>query len=233
MAGPLARPARAGRPGLPRPPYSPPMRLAPLVLLAALLAGAPPPTLGLGFATVAVDDGLRLDLFDAPGGAAPPAASVGVVLSSPAALVVRPGGAARVEPAEWWPDFGLLAFRVVAVADGAVEVVVDEASGRTLWLRDGPAVTYKPWARYLVEDVTGFDRLDPARNPVRAEPHPGAPVVAGGAEPWGCVAAAEVRGEWVRTRRSDLCPPDAAGAPDGWVRWRDGDRLLIAYGLTC
>lgn len=214
------------------------MTLAPILLLAALLADARSPIppgapLGLGFATVAVDDGLRLDLFDAPGGAAAPVAQVEVVLSPPAALVVRPGGAVRVEPAEWWPDFGVLAFRVVAVAEGAVRVVVDEASGRTLWLRDGPAVAFKPWARYLIEDVTGIDRLDPARNPVRVSPHAGAPVVTGGARPWRCVAVAEVRGEWVRLRRSDLCPPGPAGAPDGWVRWRDGDRLLVSYGLTC
>ena len=212
------------------------MRLALLPLALALLAGShAPDPLGLGFVTVTPNDGVRLDLFDAPGGAVP-AATVAIE-STPTsfALVVRPAQAVEVRPAVLWPDYSLFAFRVVALADGAYEVVVDEETGRTLWLRAQPTVVYKPWEQYLVEDVTGFSRLDPAA-PLRATPRADAPAVPYDAPEehgWDCLAVAEVQGEWVRVRLSDLCAFGDTAPVDGWLQWRDGDRLLIGYGLTC
>ena len=210
------------------------MRFALLPVALALLVGAHTHgPLGLGAATVALVDDARLSLFDAPGGVVPVATVE--ITSTPYTfeISVRPAQAAVVRPLELSPDFGLFAFRVVAVADGAYEVVVDEETGRTLWLRAHPAVTYKPWAEYLVEEVTGFDRLD-RTTPLRTAPRADAAAVP--YEPpepygWDCLAVAEAQGEWVRVRRSGLCYD--AEPVDGWLRWRDGDDLLISYGLTC
>lgn len=205
-----------------------------LVVPALLLAVAAPPTdrLGTGIATVEVADGVRLDFFAAPGNRLPVAT---VHLREDAAaqtLVLDPPNALR--PITLWLDYALLAFRVHTVAADAFEVVVDEATGQTRWLRAQPGLVYKPWAQYLVENVTAFDRLDAATNPLRAAPDPhAAPLPYEAPGDRDCFAATEVRGEWVRVTYAELCMPDDAPPLDGWVRWRDADALLIGYGLAC
>lgn len=207
-----------------------------LSVLALCIGARPPDRLGIGIATVDVAQGTRIDLFDGPDSQTPVAT---VEIEEDAArltFILSLSSPDWLRPETLWLDYSLFAFRVVAATDDAYEVVVDGETGRTLWIRRQPAVEYKPWARYLVENVTGLSRLSPASNPLRAFPDAAAPVVpysGSEAKGWDCLAVAEVRGEWARVRLSDLCAFGGAEPVDGWVRWRDGDDLLIGYGLTC
>lgn len=214
------------------------MRL-PLLLLSAsalLLGTQPPDRLGLGIATVEVTDGTRLDLFETPDSSTPLAT---VEIEEDAAnltFVLSPASPDWLRPETLWLDYSLFAFRVVTATDAAYEVVVNQETGRTLWLRRQSSVEFKPWKRYLVENVTGFSRIAPESNPLRALPNDAAIVIPySGSEEhgWECLAVAEVEGDWVRVRLSDLCAYGDAKPVDGWLRWRVGDELLIGYGLTC
>lgn len=205
----------------------------------ALLLGAAQPApvgVGLGIASVSVEDGVRLDLFAEPD-AAEPALTLDLVEDpSLRSIALAEEAPAWFRPETFWLDSSLFTFRVVRATDAALEVVVDDESGRTLWLRRQPAVAFKPWAQFLVEDVTGFSRLDPASNPLRASPRSSAPVIAySGSEKhgWECLAVAEVRGPWARVRLSELCAFGETEPVDGWVRWRDENEMLIGYGMTC
>ena len=205
----------------------------------ALLLGAteaPPEVVGLGIASVSVETGVRLDLFAEPD-ATDPVLTVELVEDPSILSIVLASEAPEwFRPETLWLDYSLFTFRVVSATDAALEVVVDAEGGRTLWLRRQPAVEFKPWVQFLVEDVTGFSRVDPASNPLRVSPDPSASIIPySGSEyhGWECLAVAEVRGEWARVRLSDLCAFGDTEPVDGWVRWRDQNELLIGYGMTC
>lgn len=194
----------------------------------------PPERVGLGIASIHVAPGVRFGLFSSPD-AADPVATVDLVEDpSIQSVVLGPSTPEWLRPETLWLDYSLLAFRVLREAESALEVVVDTASGRTLWLHRQPEITFKPWAQYLVEDVTALYRIDPTTNPLRMTPDASAAVVPH--EGGDCFAAVEVRGEWARVQTSELClyeGSDVEPVEDAWVRWHDGTRLLISYGLLC
>lgn len=204
------------------------------IAVVLLLGGRLPERLGVGIATVSVEPGVRIALFETPG-ATEPLEHVGFVWDAPHSTIrLSEESPVWLRPDLFSPDYFLFTVRVLTVTDTALEVVVDVESGRTLWMRTHPAVVYKPWAQYLVEDVTGFDRLNAETNPLRASPGPDAPGIPYASQDgWDCLAVAEVRGDWLRVRRSDLCYSEDVPPVDGWIRWRDGETLLISYGLIC
>jgi len=118
-------------------------------------------------------------------------------------------------------------------------VAVHEEAGRTLWVRTGGPVKFVPWDAFLTENVTIVERTDIAENPIRIAPEADAPLADMPPEAtqadWGgdCLMPVEVRGDWMRVTPSVLCSRDIDPASLGWVRWHDGDRLLITWGLTC
>ena len=209
-----------------------------LPALALLLSSvhASPEVIGLGIASVSVESGVRLDLLAEPDATAPFLTVELVEDPSVQSIALASEAPEWFRPETLWLDYSLFTFRVVGETEAALEVVVDAESGRTLWLRRQSGVVFKPWAQFLVEDVTGFSRVDPASNPLRESPDPSASVIPySGSEyhGWECLAVAEVRGEWARVRLSDLCAFGDTEPVNGWVRWRDEDELLIGYGMTC
>ena len=203
------------------------------LLLALALESAPQDRLGIGFAMVEVSAGVRLDLFDSAS-ATESVATIEIVERN-GDLVIAPASD-WLRPETLWLDYSLFVFRVVTVSGDAYEVVVNEGRGGRSGSCPQRAVEFRPRAStFLVEDVTGLNRLSPATDPLRATPALNAETIpyAAEADGWDCLAVAEVRGAWVRVKLSDLCTHGGAEPVDGWVRWRDGDRLLIGYGLTC
>ena len=148
---------------------------------------------------------------------------------------------AWLRPESWWPNYYLFAFHALEARGDWARVVVHEETGRTLWLRTGGAVAFMPWEAFLTERVTIVQREDAEANPVRTAPEADAKraelpeIIAG--EDWigDCWVPAEVRGDWVRVQPSDLCRANwtEPAEPLGWIRWREGDRLLITWGLIC
>ena len=163
--------------------------------------------------------------------------------SSDTAFVLRFGapeeGYPLIDAPDWFegggalPDFNLLQFPVLKPGKERLQVRTADGS---YWVARSPAVVYLPWATFLVDRVTGFDRLDPVANPLRAAPSVAAGVVPfppQEGEGWECLAVREVKGDWARVERSELCWREEMPPLDGWIRWREGDRLLIDYGLVC
>lgn len=123
-------------------------------------------------------------------------------------------------------DGDYLAFRVVALRRERVEVLVHDRDVRwpakTMWLDRG-AVSFVPWAAYWL-DVYSIETHEAA--PLHATP---------GGEAIGAAAAGrplhvlETRHAWARVAYADAT--EAEAGPLGWVRWHDGQRLLVRYSV--
>ncbi|NOQ23354.1 MAG: hypothetical protein GQ565_12005 [Candidatus Aegiribacteria sp.] len=110
------------------------------------------------------------------------------------------------------------------------EVIIDDVLGRTMWLNaDEELIRIMSWPEFLCECF--LSQINNTDNPMREEPEDAAAVIVleniAGAlliEPNGV----DWRGEWLLVE--SLNTPWAPVAR-GWVRWTDGDSLLIDYYL--
>ncbi|NBC15903.1 MAG: hypothetical protein GVY18_01160 [Bacteroidetes bacterium] len=120
-------------------------------------------------------------------------------------------------------DYGLLHLRAKTLARHWIEVVVNERTGATRWV-DRSAVRFEPWPVFLLGVVT-VEVDDPTANPIRSGPDATAPVRARSAA---FLRPLAVQGDWLRVGPSPLADEQV---PTGWIRWREGGRLLITYSL--
>jgi len=118
-------------------------------------------------------------------------------------------------------DYDMLVMRAQALTRQWVQVVVDRASGETRWV-DRSAVSFSGWPEFLL-DVVAVESLDPTTNPVRSSPDTTAAALSVGRT---TVRPLAVRGSWLQVAVED----DAVRTRSvGWIRWRDGDTLLVAW----
>lgn len=127
-------------------------------------------------------------------------------------------------------DYDLLYLRAVSISRYWIEVVVNDAPERprsfprTVWVaRD--AVQFRTWTEFLLE-VFCVETLEPSTNPVRSGPGEAFPQV-GSSENLNLHVVA-IQGSWARVEDVD---GTEASTLRGWIRWRDGDRLIVTYSL--
>lgn len=126
-------------------------------------------------------------------------------------------------PATMKLDYGLLHLRAKTLTRYWIEVVVNERTGATRWV-DRRAVRFEPWPVFLLNVVT-VEVAGPQANPIRSGPSQAAPVRA---HTSALLRPLAVQGDWLRVGPSPLADEQV---PTGWIRWREGGRLLITYSL--
>lgn len=207
-----------------------------LVLLAVSLGTAsaqsppdPDAPLGLGVALVlATDAPPPLRFYAHPGlEALPHEVPVGHATVTDSVTFVPGRGAASVGTAPPWLlpevldiDRGRIAFRIETLAGEWMRVVANRADGRTAWIRRDRAEILSWPEVVLLFLVT----VDPETNPLRTRPTREAPILATTPPDWRLRPLA-VRGDWLLVSTlglADRIPPS------GWVRWTDGERLLVS-----
>ena len=120
-------------------------------------------------------------------------------------------------------DYDLLFLRAKTLTRNWIEVVVNRETGQASWI-DRHAVEFIHWPTFLL-DVVAVEVHDPEGNPVRVKPLDHASVLADATLPLRPLA---IQGSWLQVSTNGLADRIA---PTGWIRWRDGDRLLITYSL--
>jgi hypothetical protein len=130
-------------------------------------------------------------------------------------------------------DYDLLFLRATSISRFWIEVIVNDSSERprsfprTAWVAR-EAVTFRPWTEFLLE-VFSIEPRDPSTNPLRSGPGEEFPVIAPGAESGESgFRVLAVEGSWARVEAEDA---NETAQLRGWIRWRDGDRLIVFYYL--
>ena len=183
----------------------------------------PAQPVGLGLAGVRVSDA------PAPLGLYPPpnldgAAEVGAPAGSVTFVPRRGRAAVGTAPPGFLPEVldiarGHIALRVRTLATGWVEVVTNRSDGRTAWVRRD-RVEVVGWPDVLLQSLL---TTDPEVNPLRARPSDDASILAAPPEDVRLRPLA-IRGDWVQVSTLGLADPMP---PSGWLRWTDGERLLV------
>ncbi len=125
-------------------------------------------------------------------------------------------------------DYQIFLFRVVSISRHAVELLVNKTSGKTAWVHRAD-VTFRSWPEFFSE-VFSVEQLDVAANPVRPRPFTYSdPLSVQPDAGSGFLDVLQVRGDWLQVQQiGDAMDPVG---PPGWIRWRDGEQLLISWSL--
>jgi len=129
-------------------------------------------------------------------------------------------------PAHMKLDYDLLLLKMITLSRNWVEVEVNTFDGTTRWV-DRQELGIVFWPEFI-STVNTVEIIDPETNPIRIKPLDHASVLADGAD--ALLKPLAVRGEWLMVGTSELAD---RMPPTGWIRWRDGVRLLVRYNLLC
>lgn len=121
-------------------------------------------------------------------------------------------------------DYNVFYFRAVSLSRYWVEVIINITNGHTVFL-DREAIEYLSWPDFFL-NVFSVERLDDEKNPVRARPMDTGSVLASG--PNISLSVISVHGDWLEVSTNGLAD---RMPPYGYIRWRDGDKLLVTYSL--
>jgi hypothetical protein len=118
-------------------------------------------------------------------------------------------------------DYEVFHLRVITLTPAWAEVIGNSRTGETRWVKR-EAVRFTSWPEFLI-GVPSVVAFDAEANPVRARPLDASPILSTASA---ALPPAAVQGDWLRVETHHLAD---RMPPEGWIRWRRGDRLLVFY----
>lgn len=126
-------------------------------------------------------------------------------------------------PAHLKLDYGILFLRVVSIHSEFIEVMVNETNGQTAYM-DRSKFNLRYWPEFLLS-INSAEPLYPQDDPVRVKPLSHAGIVS---TPYAFLKPLKISSQWMQVA---LLDDRFQVQGKGWIRWRENDRLLIAYSL--
>lgn len=106
-------------------------------------------------------------------------------------------------------------------------MVVNNTTGQTAWISRTNA-DFFDWHEFLL-NVVAIELIDEVNNPVRLKPLDKAGVLIT-PMPRFQLQPLAIQGDWLMVSTNGLADRIR---PAGWIRWRDGDKMLIKYSILC
>lgn len=136
-----------------------------------------------------------------------------------------------LKPEVLWLDYSQFNFRCKTHANGWLEVIVNNETGKTLWIKETKKTKFLTWENYL-KDMFGVSRLENEKQKIRNSPSDNEQEIKyQGAD---CFQVKTLKGDWIEIFTGDHC--DEYGSKtqikSGWIKWRRGDKMLIEYHTT-
>lgn len=132
--------------------------------------------------------------------------------------LLRPGGHKL--------DYFIFDLPVQARRDGWLEVVADQESGKTLWVREDQTIRFADWLTKM-RGAFAVERFELEGNPLRSKPAEAASEVKIIGRD--CFKVSEIKGDWIKVIQQDVCNGESSSSASGWVRWRDSQGCLLMW----
>ena len=136
-------------------------------------------------------------------------------------------------PLEFMPTPGRIMFRCIDSINGMYKVVINENSGTEYWIRKGKNIDLTDWLSYL----EGSEYIQ-ADDPLREMPDDNAPIILN-RDSCFLYQILAMKGEWIQVESSGYCNiyREMLGKPNiheikGWVKWRNGNKLMVGKGYA-
>jgi hypothetical protein len=136
-----------------------------------------------------------------------------------------------LNPEILWLDYFQFAVRCKTKKSDWFEIVVNNETGQTLWIKQTKEIKFLTWENYLKE-MFGITRLENENQKIRSLPSDNEQEIK--YEGTDCFQVKTLKDDWIEIFTGDHC--DAYGSKtqirSGWIRWKHGDKLLIRYYTT-
>lgn len=134
-----------------------------------------------------------------------------------------------LQPETLWLDYYRLNFRVKSVKEGCYEIYVSDK--RTMWIKDKEFTDFLFWEEYF-KQMFAITRKDPTEQKVYERPDLQAKKIKYSAGE-DCFNVKSLTGDWIEIFTPKHCTDETSNElKSGWIRWKDGNKLLINYFPT-
>jgi hypothetical protein len=136
-----------------------------------------------------------------------------------------------LNPEVLWLDYFEFNFRCKSTKADWLELIVNNETGMTLWVKRTVVTKYLTWEKYL-KGMFSVDRLMDYKQNIRKEPNDTAEEIK--YEGRDCFKVMSLSGDWIEIFTTDYCDEgkNKDKIKSGWIKWRDGNKLLIEYHTT-
>lgn len=135
-----------------------------------------------------------------------------------------------LKPEILWLDYSQLIFRCISNKDNWLEFKVNNKTEETLWLQRSELTTFQDWETYLKE-MFGVARLRDNHQQIRTSPDEDSVEIKSSGED--CFQVKSMKGDWIEIFTPEYCDESHNNSmkkiESGWIKWREGNKLLIDY----
>lgn len=132
-----------------------------------------------------------------------------------------------------WLDYSQFILRCKTQTKDWYEVIVNNKDRQTLWLKKSALTEFSTWESYL-NGMFGVSRLADSRQPIRTLPNDQSEEINYTGKD--CFQVKSMKGEWIEIFTSDYCEDSYNDSNpkiiSGWIKWKQGNILLIEYYIT-
>lgn len=139
-----------------------------------------------------------------------------------------------LKPEALWFYFPTFSFRCKSKTNGWYEVIVNNESGQTLWMRNEKFTELLTWEMFLKSKFV-IERLPKYKQAIRKLPSNGSKKIKYvGTD---CFEVKSMKGDWIKIFTSDFCKSgygenEGTILQSGWIKWKSGNTLLIKYSFA-
>lgn len=138
-----------------------------------------------------------------------------------------------LKPEILWLDYSQFVFRCMSVQGNWLKVVVNNENGETLWIKKNNLTTLRNWENYL-KGMFGVARLPDHKQKIRSSPTDSSEEITYQGQD--CFQVKSMKGDWIEIFTADYCDDSYTDSEtkikSGWIKWRQGNNLLIEYYTT-
>jgi len=138
-----------------------------------------------------------------------------------------------LKPEVLWLDYFAFTFRCLTKTDNWFEIIVNNENGETYWIKKTETTKFKNWEEYL-KDMFGVARLSSFPQKIKTEPTEDLQEIK--YQGTDCFAVKSMKGDWIEITTPDYCDENFTDSKtqikSGWIKWRQGNKLIIEYFTT-
>ena len=125
-------------------------------------------------------------------------------------------------------------FRCKSKANGWYEVIVNNRTGKTFWIKKQRFTKFLTWEAFLKSEFVVY-RMSRYKQAIRKLPSNVSTKIKYVGED--CFEVKSMKGEWIEIFTSDFCKSGYGEnkktiLKSGWIKWKNGNTLLIDYRLA-
>jgi hypothetical protein len=132
-----------------------------------------------------------------------------------------------LKPEILWLDYNLFVFRCEKQKSDWFKIIVDNETGKSLWIKKSEIIEFSSWEKYL-EEMFRVERLSKL-NSIHKSPKENSEIIKYSEEE--CFQVKSMKDDWIEIFTSE-CEESKNEIKSGWIKWKVGNKLLIKYFPT-